>query len=179
MTFPRKTLTIVANLTLILTFWATTIAIAAPLQAKQQQENEDFVYNVRAGDTLLLIALRYNLNPIEIALANNLSNPNLIFPGQKLILPGIEIRSFQTKIPTPIGDKVHIIQPGESLSSIAGLYDVSVSHLLLLNEISNPDLIEIGRTLQIPTTHHQPPDHLSPPLKPLSFQSQPSYRAGH
>ena len=45
-------------------------------------------YTVRPGDTLFSIALRFGTTPQALAGANNLSNPALIYAGQKLILPG-------------------------------------------------------------------------------------------
>lgn len=43
-------------------------------------------YAVRPEDTLYGIASRYNLEVGEIISMNNLKNPNLIFPGQILML---------------------------------------------------------------------------------------------
>jgi LysM repeat protein len=47
-------------------------------------------YVVRSGDTLTAIAARFYGDPDKyaaIAAANRIKNPNLIYPGQKLILP--------------------------------------------------------------------------------------------
>lgn len=44
-------------------------------------------YTVQAGDTLYRIALRYNTTVSAIAGANNITNTNLIRPGQVLIIP--------------------------------------------------------------------------------------------
>ncbi len=44
-------------------------------------------YIVRPGDTLWAIALRYGTTPWAIAAVNGLRNPNLIYPGQRLIIP--------------------------------------------------------------------------------------------
>ena len=44
------------------------------------------VYIVRPGDTVWGIARRYGITPDEIILYNNLSNPNTIYPGQRLKL---------------------------------------------------------------------------------------------
>lgn len=47
-------------------------------------------YTVKSGDTLYAIAERYYGNGsqyIRIAAANHLSNPNLIHPGQRLVIP--------------------------------------------------------------------------------------------
>lgn len=47
----------------------------------------DNVYIVYPGDNLWNIAKRYGVNSEEIAALNKLSDPALIFPGQKLIIP--------------------------------------------------------------------------------------------
>jgi len=44
-------------------------------------------YIVRAGDTLSQIAARFNTTVAAIVEANNLTNPNLIFVGQVLLIP--------------------------------------------------------------------------------------------
>jgi LysM repeat protein len=45
------------------------------------------VYFVQAGDTLWSIALRYGTTPQAIAAANGLWNLNLIYVGQRLVIP--------------------------------------------------------------------------------------------
>src|SRR6185503_4761496 len=52
-----------------------------------QLEPGGAIYTVQPGDTLFAIAVHYNLSPAQIALANHLSNFDLIFPGQQLTLP--------------------------------------------------------------------------------------------
>ena len=46
------------------------------------------VHTVQAGETLTRIALRYGVSIWTIVSANNIANPNLIFPGQQLTIPG-------------------------------------------------------------------------------------------
>ncbi len=45
------------------------------------------IHIVRPGETLYRIALMYGTSVQAIALANNLSNVNIIYPGQQLIIP--------------------------------------------------------------------------------------------
>ena len=45
------------------------------------------VHVVVAGDTLAKIAARYGVNMYSIAAANNISNINLIYRGQRLVIP--------------------------------------------------------------------------------------------
>jgi LysM repeat protein len=44
-------------------------------------------YTVQRGDTLLSIARRFGLTVKQLQAANNISNPDRIYPGQKLIIP--------------------------------------------------------------------------------------------
>jgi membrane-bound lytic murein transglycosylase D len=50
----------------------------------------DGVYSVRQGDTLSRIATRFDVAETEVMRLNNISDPHLIFPGQKLRLPAQE-----------------------------------------------------------------------------------------
>lgn len=45
------------------------------------------VYIVKKGDTLYSIAKAFNVSVEDITKLNNLSNPELIYPGQKLLIP--------------------------------------------------------------------------------------------
>ena len=48
-------------------------------------------YTVVAGDTLSRIALRYNTTVAALVQANNVVNPNLIYVGQVLVIPGTAV----------------------------------------------------------------------------------------
>jgi len=45
-------------------------------------------YTIQAGETLAVIAQRYNLTAEQIAAANCLQNPDLIYEAQELAVPG-------------------------------------------------------------------------------------------
>lgn len=47
------------------------------------------VYVVQKGDSVYKIAKRYGTTMRAIILANNLTNPDLIYPGQVLYIPGV------------------------------------------------------------------------------------------
>ncbi|WP_241674945.1 LysM peptidoglycan-binding domain-containing protein [Paenibacillus luteus] len=50
--------------------------------------------------------------------------------------------------------KIHIVKNGESLYSIGQKYNVSLEEILKLNPgITNPDVIEVGQKLKIPSSH--------------------------
>ena len=57
----------------------------AKTEEKIPQISEE-IYTVKKGDTLSKIAKIYNTTYQKIAKDNNIKNPNLIYPGQKLII---------------------------------------------------------------------------------------------
>jgi len=95
-------------------------------------------YTVRQGDTLSEIAEDHDLSVSDLVKANKLSNPDLIRPGQILLIP--------TK------DRTHVVARGESLSRIAAAYGTTISTLIKANKLSNPNLIYPGQNLVIPGT---------------------------
>lgn len=48
--------------------------------------SHETIYIVKSGDTLSAIAKKYNTTYQKIAKDNNISNPNLIYPNQKLVI---------------------------------------------------------------------------------------------
>lgn len=97
-------------------------------------------YTVKRGDTLGRIARDHGVSVAVLAAANDIANPNLIFPGQVLVIPGENGQA----------DVVHVVERGETLLRIAARYGTSLSNLVQANSIRNPDLIRIGQNLVVP-----------------------------
>jgi len=72
---------------------------------------------------------------------------------------------------TPLTFETHSVQAGETLSGIAALYDVSTEELIALNNLDNPDTLEVGQVLLIPipgvTIPTQTPTIAPPTRTPL------------
>lgn len=51
---------------------------------------------------------------------------------------------------------IHVVAPGDNLTTIARRYNVSVSTLMAYNGISNANVIQLGQQIRIPTTTVQP-----------------------
>lgn len=100
-------------------------------------------HTVRAGDTLSAIAQRNGVSLQAVIAANpQISNPNLIRPGQQVAIPAGG---------TPGGGaQSYTVRPGDTLSEIGQRFGVSWQSLARENGISNPNLILPGRTLTIP-----------------------------
>lgn len=160
---------------LILALWFVPTVEAAPPAQTPTPQNPHLIYTVHSGDTLIGIAFKYNLSQAEILQANHLFNPSLIFPGQKLTLPGIPAPT-PTPPPTPtpllnmpLTDTPHTVQPGETLYSIAETYGVPVGNLVLANSLPHPDVIQVGQTLKIPAGPLPTPGALPPPFESVSL----------
>jgi LysM repeat protein len=106
-------------------------------------------HTVQAGENLYRIALRYGVTVRALAELNGLYNPDQVRAGQQLTIPGSATSSSVSYQPQH-ASTTHTVQRGETLSSIAHRYSVSLWTLIQVNSISNAALIVPGQTLVIP-----------------------------
>ena len=97
------------------------------------------IYTVKKGDSLWKIANKYNTTVEKLKSANNLK-ANTLSVGQKLVIPSISVSS-------EVSD-TYIVQKGDSLWSIANKFNMTVSELKNLNNLTN-NLLSIGQVLKI------------------------------
>jgi LysM repeat protein len=96
------------------------------------------------GDTLRKIADRCGTTVSALTRANNLLNPNLIYPGQVLVMPGAVLDDSS-------GYDIYVVNHGDTLKVIANLFGTTVDALLKLNpDITNVNLIYAGQRLKVP-----------------------------
>lgn len=110
-------------------------------------------YTVQSGDTMYLIAQRYGINLNALIAANpHISDPNLIFPGDVLCVPGGPPSEGRVPKSCPSGFKGrYTVQSGDTMFSIAQKFGVSLNALIEANpHISNPNLIFPGDVLCVP-----------------------------
>lgn len=104
-------------------------------------------YVVKRGNTLSQIAQMYGTTFQEIASINHIQNPNLIYPGEKFrILTNSNISGNEER---GLGDIIYTVKRGDTLSEIAWRYNVTVQHIVELNNIRNPNLIYPREKLRI------------------------------
>lgn len=131
--------------TLIGTFvWASThTAQAAPKNEKVILAAQ--MHEIKAGETLGQIAQAYSVSLTDLMTANDIDNPDKIFFGQKLLLPGDPKHGILTKR----GVKLKVPK-GFTLNRIAALYEISPKDIIRANRLRNPDLLHEGAELLIP-----------------------------
>ncbi len=106
-------------------------------------------YTVSNGQSLAQIAKHYNQTVEQIAQLNNITNPNMIYAGQQLIVSG-NPASAPAEAPAAPPEQplqYHTVSDGESLAQIAEQYNQTVEQIAQLNNITNPNRIYAGQSL--------------------------------
>ncbi|MCM3356376.1 LysM peptidoglycan-binding domain-containing protein, partial [Bacillus halotolerans] len=104
-------------------------------------------YTVKSGDNLGSIAQRFGMTLSEIQSLNNISNPDKIQVGQtlKVYASGDDSNSGGS----PRKTTTYTVKSGDNLGSIAQRFGMTLSEIQSLNNISNPDKIQVGQILKV------------------------------
>lgn len=144
-------------------FLMIVVCIATLLPVNSQVDAQgSVVHVVQRGENLYRISLRYGVPVSIIQQANNIANPNLIYVGQRLIIPTSGTGVLLT--PTPVtpgatpqpttvpGGQIgtYVVRPGDTLSRIARQFNTTVAVLAQLNGIVNINRIFVGQVLRVP-----------------------------
>lgn len=139
-------------------------------------QTQPTTHTVITGDTLSGIAVQYGSTVADISQLNQLENSNLIYIGQVLALP-LAQPITQTDNPTAVPEPTlapapiatqpaptaeptatpapvqtyYYVQAGDTLYSISRQLGVSQADLQAHNNLVNPDALEVGQALSIPT----------------------------
>jgi LysM repeat protein len=114
------------------------------------------VYQVAAGDTLLIIANRFGTGVGDLQAFNGLGPDSILSVGQSLTV-GYAIfpdgsRPFagfpQARI-KPDGVIVHLIAQGQTLGDVALTYDLTIDALNELNGLAPGALLQIGQEIKV------------------------------
>ena len=129
------------------------------------------VHVVRRGETLYSIARRYGTTVGAIMRANNLRSYT-IYVGQRLTIPvSRSSRSSGSDRLNPLNPLTYVVQPGDTLYSIARRFGTTVWAIARANGIANPNSIRRGQRLIIPgrsTTPTPASEVLTPPTAKIN-----------
>lgn len=97
-------------------------------------------YTVKSGDTMSGIAASHGLSLARLEQLNpQVSNPNLIYPGEVLHLDGGAVVQHAS----------YTVQTGDTLSAIAAAHNTTWQALASINHLSDPNLIFPGQVLRL------------------------------
>src|SRR5579859_332479 len=144
--------TLLAGISGCLLVLACLLALAAHAgvaQAAPQPKDSGFItVTVQAGDNLAKYTFRFGVTPAALIAANHFADPNLIFPGQVVVIP--VLKSFTPSLTTPF---YYVVIAGDQLNVLAARFEMDPGLIAATNGLQNDTLIT-GSTLLIPAGPH-------------------------
>jgi murein DD-endopeptidase MepM/ murein hydrolase activator NlpD len=110
--------------------------------AQDQTPPSGPVYIVKSGDSLWDIALRFGVSLDDLEKANNITDPNQLAQGDRLVIPGL---SGITGVLT-----TQTVDFGDSLRSLSRQYQIPRDTLISLNHLTSPAELYAGASLIVP-----------------------------
>ncbi len=132
--------------------------IIIPVKTATPDADGKIFHVVESGQSFWAIAIAYHITIHDIEVWNNISRSSGLRIGQKLFIPTSNTEGYAT--PTPVGMVVtstpdadgkiiHVVQPYQTLITIAQAYNVSVDSILALNGLTMDSVLQIGEKLLI------------------------------
>lgn len=141
--------------------WKSLIFPGQILKLSKAQATSDAgtsrTYTIAAGDTMSSLASRFGVSVASLLRANGLSARSIIYPGQTVDVPAASSATAATISVEKAAsvrrttETSYTVATGDSVSSIAGKFGVSVATLLHANGLDASSIIYPGSTLTIPT----------------------------
>jgi len=132
---------------LVLTL-ALVSAVFVPRVFAQQGTSGGRVHVVEWGDSLGTIAQQYGISMERLQQANGISNPDLLYVGQELVIPG-SVSGASLPSATDSGGR-HTVAAGDNLYQISLRYGIPTTQLMSINNLLSADQIYAGQVLVIP-----------------------------
>jgi len=117
------------------------------LQPSIAQNQKATTHVVQRGESLSIIANKYNQSVAGLVAHNKLQKTSLLV-GQKIKIPGSNESSSVVQQPVQ-KERIHIVKAGEALSLIAYEYSQSTAELVAYNNLKKTSLY-VGQKIKIP-----------------------------
>jgi lysozyme len=128
----------------------TSSSTSSSTNSSSTNSSSTGTYTVKSGDTLSSIATGHSTTVSNLVSLNSISNPNVIYVGQVLKLSQSTTNSSSSSTSTTSSSTgTYTVKSGDTLSSIATGHSTTVSSLVSLNSISNPNVIYVGQVLKL------------------------------
>ncbi|MCC6458760.1 MAG: LysM peptidoglycan-binding domain-containing protein [Caldilineaceae bacterium] len=151
-------------------------AAATPSAATStESDSAEIIHVIEVGDNLTNVAQRYNIAPGELAAYNHILDYNHVIIGQKLRIPPVGVKIADAAVESTLAveapvesktlpgfDGYHVIRKGESLGGIARLYNLTLDELIALNDITDINIVQMGKMLRL-TADVEPATHATRP----------------
>ncbi len=133
---------------------------------------------VGTSDTLDTLSRRYNVSPTAILQANGYKGPRTLSPGQQLIIPrqtavgAVPALAAPASKPVAVAaaPAVHVVNPGDTLLSVARRNHVPLSELARANSLEPTAKLRLGMKLTVPGAKTAA---VAPAAQPVSVAAQP------
>jgi len=135
------------------------------------------IHEVQAYQALITIAEAYHVSLDRILALNGLREEWPLQIGQKLVIspgnitPSPTLSNIQKLTPEADGNYYHTVRSGETLSWIAGLYDVPLADLMAWNGLNNTSVIRPEQKLLLLVA---PPATATATQSPVTITPTPS-----
>lgn len=123
---------------------------AIPGDYKFAVQTPDIAYVVERGDSLSVIARRFNTSVSQLVALNQLRSQHRIQIGQRLLLPQDPGTANQLLADTAPDNGLYTVRRGDTVSLIAARYGVTESELLSANGIPDRNRIYPGQQIRLP-----------------------------
>lgn len=117
------------------------------------------VYQVKSGDTVSSIAKEFKITENTVLWANDIDDPDLIMPGDKIFI-------------LPMTGVKHVVKDGDNIDKIAKKYESDRDKIIAFNELPADGSLKTGEELMIPDGQKEDP---RPAATPRSLLSQRNY----
>jgi len=117
--------------------------IAYANKASKKPTGKTIVHKVRSGDSLWILARRYGTTTKKIQELNGLKTTRL-YIGQRLKVP-----EFRYEKPTPTSTNEYLVRRGDSPYKIARRHNMTLGHLLRINDLTPRSKIFPGQVLKV------------------------------
>jgi peptidoglycan endopeptidase LytF len=105
------------------------------------------LYTIQAGDTFFALSQRFNVSLDAILAANPGVDPQNLQIGQTVCIPGAP----PSPPPGPCPGFFYVIQAGDTFFQLSQRFNVPLDAILAANPGVDPQSLQIGQTVCIPT----------------------------